>query len=136
MDEKDLTASNFIPNDLLDIICILGRDEKHHLHKIIRNSSKENNFSFIAKCPVKNAESTPLKNNASVVDQQVIRTRNKFLPKASCVIKGESVERKKPSFRASGPKFSSQHTDKKYQEARRTTEAKEESPSSSGKGTY
>ena len=37
MDEKDLTASDFIPKDLLEIICILERGKKHHSYKIIRN---------------------------------------------------------------------------------------------------
>ena len=35
MDEKEFTASNFIPKDLLEIICILERGEKHHSYKII-----------------------------------------------------------------------------------------------------
>ena len=60
--DKEFTASNFIPEKLLDIICILERDEKHHSYKIIRN---KNNVSLIAKFCTKNAETTPLKNNAS-----------------------------------------------------------------------
>ena len=60
--DKEFTASNFIPEKLLDIICILERDEKHHPYKIIRN---KNNFSLIIKFGAKNAETTPLKNNAS-----------------------------------------------------------------------
>ena len=60
MDQKKSSAAIFIPKDLLDIICILERDGKHH---IIRN---RNSFSLIAKFRAKNAESTPLKNNASV----------------------------------------------------------------------
>ena len=36
MDEKELTASDFIPKDLLEIICILEREKKHHSYKIIR----------------------------------------------------------------------------------------------------
>ena len=36
MDEKELNASNFMPEDLLEIICILEkRDLKRHLYKII-----------------------------------------------------------------------------------------------------
>ena len=62
MDKKEFTASNFIPERLLDIICILESDEKHHSHKIIRN---KNTFSLIAKFGAKNEETTPLKNNAS-----------------------------------------------------------------------
>ena len=60
--KKEFTASNFIPEKLLDIICILERDEKHHSYKIIQN---KNNFSLIAKFGAKNAETTPLKNNTS-----------------------------------------------------------------------
>ena len=63
MDKKESTASNFIPESLLDIICILERDEKYNSYKIIRN---RNNFSLIAKFPTENAESMPLKNNTSV----------------------------------------------------------------------
>ena len=37
--DKEFTASNFIPEKLLDIICILERDEKHHSYKIIRNKN-------------------------------------------------------------------------------------------------
>ena len=34
MDEKELTASNFIPKFLLEIISILERDEMHHSNKM------------------------------------------------------------------------------------------------------
>ena len=44
MDEKEFTASNFIPKDLLKIICILERGEKHHSYKIIHN---RNHFTVI-----------------------------------------------------------------------------------------
>ena len=59
--DKMFAASNLIPEKLLDIICILERDEKHHSYKIIRNKNK---FSLIVKFGAKNAETTPLKNNA------------------------------------------------------------------------
>ena len=36
MDEQEFSAPNFIPKDLLDIICILERDERHHSYKIVR----------------------------------------------------------------------------------------------------
>ena len=62
MDKKEFTASNLIPERLLDIICILERDEKYHSYKIIRNKKT---FSLIAKFGAKNEETTPLKNNAS-----------------------------------------------------------------------
>ena len=89
--DKEFTASNFIPERLLDIICILESDEKHHSYKLIRNKKT---FTLIAKFGAKNEETTPLKNNASIRKQHVIRTRNKFLPKTSCVKESESVERK------------------------------------------
>ena len=60
---KQSSAANFIPKDLLEIICILERDEKHHSYKIIRNWS---GFSHVAKFRTKNAKSTLLKNSASV----------------------------------------------------------------------
>ena len=62
MDKKEPTASNVIPERLLDMICILERDEKHHSYKIIRNKKT---FSHIAKFGAKNEETTPLKNSAS-----------------------------------------------------------------------
>ena len=63
MDEKELNASNFMPEDLLEIICILERgDLKRQSYKIIR---KRNYFSLITKFPTKNGGSTPLKNSAS-----------------------------------------------------------------------
>ena len=62
MDQTESSVASFIPNDLLDIICILERDEKHLSYKIIRNCSV---FSLVAKFRAKNAESTPL-NSLSV----------------------------------------------------------------------
>ena len=63
MDKKEGSSTNFMPDDLLEIICILERREKHNSYKIIR---KRNHFSLITKFPAKNGESTPLKNCASV----------------------------------------------------------------------
>ena len=63
MDEKEFTASDFIPKDLLEIICILERGKKHHSYKIIHN---RNHFWLISKFPARNGEPTPLKNNSSV----------------------------------------------------------------------
>ena len=98
MDKKEFTASNFIPEKPLDIICILERDEKPHSFKIIMLKRRHRRTTF------------PLKNKKKQ-KQHVIRTRNKFLPKTSCVNQSERVERKKSSPRASG-KSASQHTDK------------------------
>ena len=46
MDEQESSAPNCIPKDLLYIICILERDERHHSYKIVRNRT---GFSLIAK---------------------------------------------------------------------------------------
>ena len=62
MDETECTAANFMPKDLIEIICILERDEKCHSYKIIR---KRKYFTLVTKFPAKNGESTPLKNYAS-----------------------------------------------------------------------
>ena len=42
MDKKEGSSTNFMPDDLLEIICILERGEKHNPYKIIR---KRNYFS-------------------------------------------------------------------------------------------
>ena len=62
MDKKEGSSTNFMPDDLLEVICILERGKKHNPYKIIR---KRNYFSLITKLPAKNGESTPLKNCAS-----------------------------------------------------------------------
>ena len=106
--DKEFTASNFIPEKLLDIICILERDEKHHSYKITRN---KNNFSLIVKFGAKNAETTPLKNNASAIrtaryqDKKQVSSEDKL-----CKSKRKRGQ-KKSSPHASG-KSASQHTDK------------------------
>ena len=41
--KKEGTSTNFMPDDLLEIICILERREKHNTYKIIR---KRNYFSL------------------------------------------------------------------------------------------
>ena len=100
--KKELNASNFMPEDLLEIICILERvDLKRQSYKIIR---KRNYFSLITKFPARNGESTPLKNSASAQrtathqDKQVLssdgklrknkrrkRKRNKSSPRNLCL---------------------------------------------------
>ena len=62
MDKEEGSSTNFMPDDLLEIICILERGERHNPYKII---CKRNYFSLITKFPAKNGESTPLKNCAS-----------------------------------------------------------------------
>ena len=88
MDEQEFSAPNFIPKDLLDIICILERDERRHSYKIVRNRT---GFSLIAKFGAKNVESTPLKNNASVQqtashqDKKQLSSKNKLRNKQQSV---------------------------------------------------
>ena len=62
MDKKEGSFTNFMPDDFLEMICILERREKHNSYKIIR---KRNYFSLITKFPAKNGELSPLKNCAS-----------------------------------------------------------------------
>ena len=62
MDKREGSSTNFMPGDLLEVICILERGKKYNSYKIIR---KRNYFSLITKFPAKNGESTPLKNCAS-----------------------------------------------------------------------
>ena len=106
--DKEFTASNVIPEKLLDIICILERDEKHHSYKIIRN---KNNFSLIAKFGAKNAETTQLKSNTSA------KTTARFQEKKQVSSEDKLCKSKrkrgkiKSSPRASG-KSASQHMDK------------------------
>ena len=110
MDEKELNASNFMPEDLLEIICILEKgDLKRHSYKIIR---KRNYFSLITKFPAKNG-STPLKNSASAQrtathqDKQVLSADDKL----------RKNKRRKRGRNKSSPCASrlpaSPHTDKK-----------------------
>ena len=46
MDETEFTAFNFMPKNLIEIICILERGEKCHSYKIIR---RRNYFSLVTK---------------------------------------------------------------------------------------
>ena len=48
---KGASSTNFMPDDLLEVICILERGKKHNSYKIIR---KRNYFSLITKFPAKN----------------------------------------------------------------------------------
>ena len=53
MDKKEGSSTNFMPDDLLEVICILERGKKHNSYKIIR---KRNYFSLITKFPAENGE--------------------------------------------------------------------------------
>ena len=81
MDEKEFTASDFIPKDLLEIICILERGKQHHSYKIIRN---RNHFALISKFPARNGEPTPLK------DKVFRSTNSKSLGKETSFFRGQA----------------------------------------------
>ena len=110
MDKKEFTASNFIPERLLDIICILERDEKYHSYKIIRNKKT---FSLIAKFGAKNEETTPLKNNASAQNTARYQDKKQVSSEDMKLCKSKRKRGKKVSSpHASGVKSESQHSDK------------------------
>ena len=79
MDEKEFTASGFIPKNVLEIICILERGKKHLSYKIIRN---RNHFSLIAKFPARNGEPTPFEEKR-FRSTNIIRKRKEFLRRTS-----------------------------------------------------
>ena len=89
MDKKGGSSTNFMPDDLLEIICILERGEKHNSYRIIR---KRNYFSLITKFPAKNGESTPLKNCTSARGTATYQEKREFSSNDNLPKKGESVE--------------------------------------------
>ena len=107
MDKKENTSTNFMPDDLLEIITILERGEKHNSYKIIR---KRNYFSLITKFPAKNGESTPLKNCASTPRTATHQETRKFSSKAKLPNKRRKRRMNKSSHAS---RSASQHTDKK-----------------------
>ena len=109
MDKKEFTASNFIPEILLDIICILERDEKHHSYNIIRNKKT---FSLIAKFGAKNEETTPLKNNASAQNTARYQDKKQVSSEDKLCQSKRKRGKKVSSPHASGVKSASQHSDK------------------------
>ena len=109
MDEQESSAPNFIPKHLLDIICILERDERHHSYKIVRNRT---GFSLIAKFGAKNVESTSLKNNAFFQQTASHQDKKKLYSEYKLRNKRRKRGKKYSSSRVSGTTFLSQHTDK------------------------
>ena len=107
MDETECTAANFMPKDLIEIICILERDEKCHTYKIIR---KRKYFTLVTKFPAKNRESTPLKNHAS--DRQTASHQDKKEVSSEEKPLNRKPKRKKNKFSTlpSGPKSAKQHS--------------------------
>ena len=72
MDKKEGSSTNFMPDDLLEIICILERGEKHNPYKIIR---KRNYFSLITKFSAKNGDLTPSRNSNSSGKERIFFRR-------------------------------------------------------------
>ena len=120
MEEQESSAPNFIPKDLLDIICILERDERHHSYKIVRNRT---GFSLIAKFGAKNVESTSLKNNASVQQTASHQDKKQLSSEDKLRNKRRKRGRKYSSSRVSGITFASQHTDKNLKKHQNSSDA-------------
>ena len=120
---------------ILDIICILERDEKYHSYKIIRN---KNNFSLIAKFGAKNAETTPLKNNASAKETARYQDK-KHVSSEDKLCTSKRKRGKKESSPCASGKSASQHTDKNQDSSNvgqaEQPKLKKKPPSSSGKGS-
>ena len=130
MDKKEGSSTNFMPDDLLEVICILERGKKHNSYKIIR---KRNYFYLITKFPTKNGESTPLKNCASArgtathqdqrefsSDDKVPNKRRKRRRNKSSHASQDSsnvrLAQQKPKKKSSA-RVASQHTDKKREDS-------------------
>ena len=109
MDKTEFTASNFMPRDLLEIICILERGEKCHSYKIIR---KRNYFTLVTKFPAKNGESTPLKNNTS--GRQTASHQDKKEISSEEKLPNREQKRRKSK---SSTRTSNKHTDKKIKDS-------------------
>ena len=75
--KKEFNASNFMPEDLLEIICILERGEKLHLYKIMR---KRNDF-------FSHHQISGLEWRIDAIEEQLlIRMRKKFLLTTSAAV--------------------------------------------------
>ena len=113
MDKKEGSSTNFMPDDLLEIICILDRREKHNPYKIIR---KRNYFSLITKFPAKNGESTPLKNCVSAPGTATHQDKREFSSDDKLPNKRRKRRRNKSSH-ASTCRSASQQKDKKLKDS-------------------
>ena len=104
-----IKRSSLLPEILLDIICILERDEKHHSYKIIRNKKT---FSLIAKFGAKNEDTTPLKDNASAQNTARYQDKKQVSSEDKLCKSKRKRGKKVSSPHASGVKSASQHSDK------------------------
>ena len=133
MDEAECTAANFMPEDLIEIICILERDEKCHSYKIIR---KRKYFTLVTKFPAKNGESTPLKNYASGQQTASRQDKKEVSSEEKPLIRKPKRKKNKSSTLPSRPKSAKQHSVQDSSNVKgRTAKVKEETPSCSGKGS-
>ena len=89
MDKKEGSSTNFMPDDLLEVICILERGKKHNSYKIyVRGIIFLSSPNFPPRMENRRYCRTVL----SLQEQQPIRIRENFQPTTSYQIKGESVE--------------------------------------------
>ena len=107
------SSTNFMPDDLLEIICILERGEKHNSYKIIR---KRNYFSLITctKFPAKNGELSPLKNCASARGTATHQEKREFSSDDKLPNKRRKRRRNKSSHAS---RSASQQKDKKLKDS-------------------
>ena len=123
-----------MPDDLLEIICILERVEKHNPYKIIR---KRNYFSLITKFPAKNGESTPFKNCASARGTATHQDKREFSSDDKLPNKRRKRRRNKSSHAS---RSASQQKDKKLKDSSDVRLAqqkpKKKSSARGGKSTY
>ena len=113
MDKKEGSSTNFMPDDLLEVICIHERGKKHNSYKIIR---KRNYFSLITEFPAKNGESTPLKKCASARGTATHQDQREFSSDDKLPNK-RLKRRRNTSSHAS--RSASHHTDKKLKDSAR-----------------
>ena len=111
MDKKEGSSTNFMPDDLLEVICILERGKKHYSYKIIR---KRKYFSLITKFPAKNGESTPLKNCASARGTATHQDQREFSSDDKLPNKRRKRRRNKSSHAS---RSASQQKDKKLKDS-------------------
>ena len=107
MDETECTAANFMPKDLIEIICILERDEMCHSYKIIQ---KRKYFTLITKFPAKNGESTPLKNYASSRQTASHQDKKEVSSEEKPLNRKPKRKKNKSSTLPSGPESAKQHS--------------------------
>ena len=140
MDKKEGTSINFMPDDLLEIICILERAEKHNSYQIIgkriffshyqlsrqewridaieelrfrsanSNSSENRELSFDDKLP--NKRRRRRKNKSSNASRSASQHTDMKLKDSSNV----RLAQQRPKKKSSAP-VASQHTDNKHKDS-------------------